>query len=587
MKGDVILHDAGTGRWLAFRSPRAILQADRLDDVQPQLRRLEAAAEAGAHAAGFISYEAAPAFDPALTAHPPDGFPLLWFGLYDAPEIIPAPAPGPEPAHTLGAWTPNVERAAYAQAIARIKDHIARGDTYQVNYTLRLRAPFTGDPWSLFAALADAQRARYAAFIDLGRRAVCSASPELFFNLDGRRLEARPMKGTAARGRTLAEDQAQAARLRASEKNRAENVMIVDMLRNDLGRIAAVGSVAAPALFTVERYPTVWQMTSTVTAASDAPLTEILAALSPCASITGAPKPRTMRIIRELEPEPRRLYTGAIGFVAPAGAGRPRRAQFNVAIRTVLVDREAGQAEYGVGGGIVWDSDAADEYAECQIKARVLQRRPSAFQLLESLRWEPDAGYERLDRHLARLRASADYFDFALDLEQARAELLALARTLTGRAHKVRLRVDRAGAVLCTAEPITPPAGPAQLALAPGPVDSGDVFLYHKTTRRDVYAAARAACPDADDTVLWNERGEITEACFGNLAVQLGGVWVTPPVECGLLAGVYRAELLAEGQLAERVITRADLAQAQGLAVLNSVRRWREAVLMETSFGNG
>lgn len=579
MKGDVILHDAGARRWLAFRRPRALFQAGRLADVLPQLRQVEAAVEAGLPVAGFLSYEAAPAFDPVLTTHPPDGFPLLWFGAYDAPEVIPAPTPAPEPGHDLGEWTPSQTRADYDQAIARIKDHIARGDTYQVNYTLRLRAPFAGDPGSLFLTLADAQRARYAAFVDLGRWAICSASPELFFTLEGRRLEARPMKGTAARGRTLAEDRAQAAWLAASEKNRAENVMIVDMLRNDLGRVAAVGSVAVPALFTVERYPTVWQMTSTVTAASGASLVEILAALFPCASITGAPKPRTMRLIRELEPLPRRVYTGAIGFVAPAGPGRPRRAQFNVAIRTVLVDREAGQAEYGVGGGIVWDSDAADEYAECQIKARVLQRRRPVFHLLESLRWEPAGGYGLLDRHLARLCASADYFDFEIDLEQVQARLRALAATLPGKAHKVRVLVGEDGGVTCQAEPLAPPAGPVRLALAPGPVDSGDVFLFHKTTQRAVYDEARAACLAADDTLLWNERGEITETCFGNIAVQLDGAWVTPPVTCGLLAGTYRAQLLADGRLTERIVRRADLPRAQGLAVLNSVRLWREAIL--------
>jgi para-aminobenzoate synthetase/4-amino-4-deoxychorismate lyase len=597
MSNEIILHEPRTARWLHFREPRAVIEARTLPEVMPALRRLEAAARAGAWAAGFIAYEAAPAFDPALTTHAPADFPLMWFGLYDVPNLTPQPpslhgkgewatpllspqrgekGPGDEGGFALGEWAPTVTEAEYAQAVGCIKDYIARGLTYQVNYTFRLRAPFSGEPRALFARLAGAARAPYAAFVEAGRFALCSASPELFFTREGNILTSKPMKGTAARGRTLIEDEARAEWLRGSEKNRAENVMIVDMIRNDIGRVAEVGSMRVPSLFEVERYPTVWQMTSTVTGATRRSLTETLAALFPCASITGAPKRSTMRLIRQLEATPRRAYTGAIGYLSPDGG-----AQFNVAIRTVLVDRERGEAEYGVGSGIVWESDAADEWAECAIKARVLREARPDFALLESLRWEPGSGYWLLDRHMQRLRDSATYFQFELSVAEVRARLHAFASTLPAVAHKVRLTVRREGDLRCEATPLPESAAaPVGLAVAPTPVPSADVFLFHKTTQRAVYDSARAAHPSAGDVVLWNERGEVTETCSANLAVRVAGAWLTPPVSCGLLAGTYRAELLALGKLTERTITLEELRLAEGLAILNSVRGWRRAILL-------
>ncbi|MBN1558285.1 MAG: aminodeoxychorismate synthase component I [Lentisphaerae bacterium] len=352
--------------WRRFDNPVEVVAAHRPQDVWPVLQRADAAAADGLHAVGFVAYEAAPGLDAALTAHAACPLPLVWFGFYRAP----APARPPEAAadaRAAGPWTPSVTRPAYRRAIASIKGLLRQGDTYQVNYTFRLRAPYAGPPEALFARLAANQRARHAAYIETDAFAVCSASPELFFKLDGDRLESRPMKGTAPRGATPAADRAQARSLRASAKNRAENVMIVDMLRNDMGRIARPGSVTAGPLFTVEAYPTVWQMTSTVRSRTDAPVSGILRALFPCASVTGAPKVRTMQIIQSLEPDPRGVYTGCLGVVSPG-----RRAEFSVAIRTACVDRAAGRAEYGVGGGIVWDSRADAEYAECADKARVL-----------------------------------------------------------------------------------------------------------------------------------------------------------------------------------------------------------------------
>ncbi|MFC1976003.1 chorismate-binding protein [Chloroflexota bacterium] len=322
MTNQVVIHDAATEQWLHFQSPRKVIEAMCIEEVMPQLRLVEQMVQQhGLYAAGFISYEAAPAFDTALQVRSPDSFPLLWFGLYPRPEVIELPPPAQNSSQPALEWTPSVSRPAYNQAIARIKEHIACGDTYQVNYTLRLRTPFFGDPWPFFLELVQAQQADYGAYVDAEQFAICSASPELFFRLDQDQLVTRPMKGTATRGLTLAEDEAQAQWLHHSEKNRAENVMIVDMIRNDIGRIATTGSVRVPRLFDVERYPTLWQMTTTVAATTAASLSGIMTALFPCASITGAPKPRTMQIIADLETMPRRVYTGCIGFVTPPAPG--------------------------------------------------------------------------------------------------------------------------------------------------------------------------------------------------------------------------------------------------------------------------
>ena len=293
------------------------------------------------------------AWTPRSKTRPGSGFPLVWFGLYPAPDVITSEQLfEAAPTHSSDTpWSPSVKREAYDAAIAQIKDYIARGDTYQVNYTYRLSAPFAGDPLAFFLQIAGAQRAPHAAFVHLDRYCLLSASPELFFDLDGETIRSKPMKGTARRGLTSVEDEKQSTWLYHSEKNRAENVMIVDMVRNDIGRIARIGSVQVPELFSIEKYPTVRQMVSTVTGRTSAPMSDLFQALFPPASITGAPKARTMEIIRELETTPRRIYTGCIGFISPE-----RKAQFNVAIRTVLVDRKEQRAEYGVGGGITWDS---------------------------------------------------------------------------------------------------------------------------------------------------------------------------------------------------------------------------------------
>jgi para-aminobenzoate synthetase / 4-amino-4-deoxychorismate lyase len=574
----VLLYDSLAGAWESFSRPITVIETGQHDEVVDCLKRVEHLVESrGLHAAGFVSYEAAPAFDPALTVHDAPGFPLLWFGLFAGVEAG-ARSPGFSRNLAHGSdWQPSVTAEEYAAVIARLRDAIAAGETYQVNYTFRLRQPQSGEPWKLFSHLVSPLPPPYAAYLETADFAICSASPELFFELDGQRIVSRPMKGTFARGRWYEEDLACARELASSAKNRAENAMIVDMMRNDLGRIARVGSVQVSDLFHVQRHPTLWQMTSCVAAETAADLAEIFAAMFPCASITGAPKASTMRIIAKSETGPRQVYTGSIGRIAPG-----RRARFNVAIRTVVIDKKLGEAEYGVGGGIVWDSTPQGEYQECLLKAAILHAAQPDFRLLESLLWTPAEGYALLPEHLTRLRQSAEYFGFSACDAAAAEELTALAATLPPAAHKVRLLAARDGEIHCEAAALCndPLPDPIRLELAAVPIDPSDVFLYHKTTHRAVYAAAQAGRRGGDDVLLYNPRGEVTETARGNIVVRRGREFYTPPTSCGLLPGAYRARLLAEGKIQERVVPLATLAECDELIFINSVRLWRKAELI-------
>ena len=564
----------GEHEWLTFREPQLVLQADTPGAVRRTLADVEQLTrDRGLHAVGFLAYEAGAAFGLPIAGEPVD-VPFAWFALFDPTSVTVAGRPMATGEYTLGALLPSRSRDEFEQAFSRIKAHIASGDTYQVNYTFRLHAPFSGDPAALFADLVAAQRGSYSAYLDLGDVAVCSASPELFFEIDGAEVRARPMKGTAKRGMTFAEDEQAGRALAASAKNRSENVMIVDMVRNDLGRVADVGTVEVSDLCAVARFPNVWQMTSSVRARSLAPLDALLAALHPSASVTGAPKVRTMALIAELEREPRGIYTGAIGHIPPNG-----HARFNVAIRTAVVDRRAGALSFGVGSGIVWESDAHSEYEECLVKGAVLGRRPVAFELLETLRWEPGSGYWLLDGHLSRLRDSAQYFGVPCRIDEARR---ALDAAIAGAQvpQRARLLVAADGTIRTEVRAHEPWAEPVRLVLAPEPIDASDVFLYHKTTNRAVYAHARALAPGADDVVLWNARGEITEATMANIVVEREGQRVTPPIRCGLLAGTCRADLLARGEVVEGIVSVEDLRTASRMWIANAVQGLREAVLV-------
>ncbi|MGA4669652.1 chorismate-binding protein [Propionibacteriaceae bacterium Y1923] len=558
----------------------AELRAHTPDEVPGVLARAEAEVAAGRWVAGWVSYEAAPAFDDSFTVRdvagtPFEDLPLAFFAVFERRERAEPPSGDVVP----GRWRPTIDAARHARDVADIRERIARGETYQVNHTFRMAADFDADPADLYGRIAHAQRGGFGAFIDTGRWAVVSASPELFLDRSGDRLECRPMKGTARRGVDAAADEAARAGLLASAKDRAENLMIVDMVRNDLARVAVPGTVAVHDLFAAERYDTVWQLTSGVGARTrpGIGLVDVFTALFPCASITGAPRSSTMGIIAELETTPRGVYCGAIGFGGPGPDGP--RWTFNVGIRTVLVDRERGTAWYGTGGGITHDSTAAGEFAEAVLKAEVLSRAPARFSLLETMHWSPDEGLRRWSRHRDRARASAAYFD--IDWDQDRIEgALAAAVVERDRPARLRLQVDQQGVPSVEVADLPPAdAGPVRVVVDSEATPGSDPFVRHKTTQRARYEAAAARHPQADDVVLVNERGEVTETTIANLAARFGDRWVTPPLESGCLPGTTRAELLAGGVLVEGQLWPEDLRRADELARFNAVRGWQRVVL--------
>ena len=575
----VTLRDQAADCWLSLEDPREVLVASTLDEVVAVIRAAECLArDRGLHVAGFLSFEAAPALDPTLATRPPGWLPLAWFAGFARARKVAAPTIAAPPP-TLH-WQASLDEAAYHRALGQIRQLIAAGDTYQVNFSYRLRTQLDAEQaarldW-LFAGMTARQQQGLGAFIETADWAICCASHELFFERHGNRISSRPMKGTVARGADAAEDQARADWLAGSPKNRAENLMITDMVRNDLGRIARTGSVQTKALFDLERYPTLWQMTSTVTAETALDLSGILQALFPAASITGAPKRRTMDIIRAIETDPRQIYTGTIGYLRPGG-----NAQFNVAIRTTLVNKRTGSAEYGVGGGIVWDSDAAEEFAESRTKALIIGPPTPVFSLLETLLWTPTRGFERVDGHLARLARSAEYFGYPLDRARVARALADAAATFPPHNRRVRLLIDADGRPSVTHANLIPLPSDYRVALAPKalPVEH-DPFARNKTTHRVIYEQARALAPAADDVLLWNTRGELTESTIANLVVELDGVLVTPPVFCGLLPGIFRQQLIDTGAVQERIVRIEDLARCTSISLVNSLRgRWPVRVI--------
>jgi para-aminobenzoate synthetase/4-amino-4-deoxychorismate lyase len=567
----------GTRCTIRFDRPLRAIVAQSLEEVRPAMREVDRAIGQGLYAAGFVSYEAAPAFDSALTVGDRTELPLVWFGVFAAPAEASASERTADAPLQHTQWTADTTSAEHAEAIDAVRRAIADGDVYQANYTFRLQATLDSSTIEArYQQLLAEHRAPYSAYLDIGRWRILSLSPELFFHLHDRHIVSKPMKGTAPRGLWLEDDTASVSRLAASEKDRAENVMIVDLMRNDLGRIAEIGSVQVRSLFDVERYPTVLQMVSTIEARVRAGTTldDVFAALFPAGSITGAPKTSSMKLLAHLEAAPRGLYCGAIGYAAPGGG-----AVFNVAIRTAVMDAGSGQSTFGIGGGVTWDSSAAGEYAEALTKAACLDVTPP-FDLIETMRLEAGR-YVRRDGHLSRLRESAQYFDFGFDAERIAAALDAHAARHGEGIRRARLQLSRDGEVVVDSRPLEPlPGAPRAIVLADTPVHRANRFLYHKTTHRETYDQQRRAHPDAFDVLLWNEDGELTELTIGNLVVEIEGRRWTPPRRCGLLAGVFRDALLASGEIHERVLTREDLAVATAVWRISSLR---EGVLSRLS----
>ena len=585
-----------------FTSPLRTIEARTPADLDLIFREVEQATHQNYFAAGFFTYECGQYFEPiAAQRSIAPGDPLAWIGIYehcycfdhrtgtfagDVSPVLSEPRhgdPAPPSAVSLA-----LDQDDYSARIAQIHDWIRAGDVYQLNFTFPLQAEIAEPPAQLYARLRAVQPVDYSAFLHCQPgRYILSISPELFFRVElrepsspARRITTRPMKGTARRGRTTAEDREIAAWLANDSKNRAENVMIVDLIRNDLGRICNFSSVQVEKLFDVERFPTLWQMTSTISGELrlGVKYKDVFRALFPCGSVTGAPKIRAMQLLAKIEDQPRGIYTGSIGYFSR------EESVFNVAIRTLTLAGHS--ATMGVGSGIVIDSDPAAEFRECRLKAEFLTRTGDPFSLIETMLW--DGAFPLLDLHLERLTDSADYFGFPCDRNQVQRALLEEAAAFADRQpRRVRFLLDANGIATITSEALAPPAaGMPRVGIASERTDPADPFLFHKTTRRTLYnqAFATASANGLADILFLNAKGQLTEGAISNVIIERAGRWYTPPIECGLLPGIYRGHLLeTRSNLEERTLTLADLASADAIYICNAVRGLRRVQLSLTS----
>ncbi len=581
-----------------FLDPADILAPRSAAELHACIKQIEGAVARGQFAAGFMTYECGACFEPSAGlrgSH--DDQPLAWFGIYDrchtwdhqAGRFVDAEPRGlasiPQQAVAMPGIGPisiALTEEQYAERIAAIHEFIRAGDVYQLNFTFPLRFEAPESMAALYAELRRRQPVEYGAFVHWERgKYVLSYSPELFFRIDqdgaSRRIVTRPMKGTVRRGRATGEDREAAEWLRNDAKNRSENVMIVDLLRNDLGRLCEFGSVTATDLFAVERHPTLWQMTSTVSGVLRAgvSLGEILRSLFPSGSVTGAPKIRAMQLLARLEEEPRGVYTGLIGCFSE------RESVASVAIRTIEINmgETGGQsAKMGVGSGIVIDSHAAEEYRECRLKSLFLTERAAQFELIETMLW--DVGFPLLELHLDRLRDSADYFDFRFDRAEIRGRLKTAGEAFPDPApRKVRLLLSADGGTTIESERLQAAAvAPLRVCVAVERTDASDRFYFHKTTNRALYTQTLKAAQQAgfDDVLFLNRDGQVTESAVGNVFIAKDGVLLTPSVACGLLAGVYRRHLMeTRNNIRERVLYSEDLKAADRAYLANAVRGLR------------
>jgi len=566
-----------------FHDPVEVLNARTCDDVPTVFEAMERYSR-DHYIAGYLAYELGYCLEDRLRGLVGDnGSPLLQLGVFrdavifnhedgstEGPHegVFAQERPEPMP-YRLTDLRLDIERDDYVDKIERIRRYIEAGDIYQANFTSKYRFGFEGSCWSFYRDLKLKQEVPYNAFIKSGESYVLSISPELFLRKEGRRVTTRPMKGTMPRGLTTSDDREHARHLGGDIKNRAENLMIVDLERNDLGRISKPGSVRVDELFTVEKYQTLYQMTSTVSAElrGGVGFVELFRSIFPSGSVTGAPKIRSMEIIHELEQGPRGVYTGAVGFIAPGGD-----AVFNIPIRTVTIDGDRG--EMGVGSGIVYDSDPVGEYEECRLKAEFLMKEARDFRLIETMLW--DGTFKRLPLHLTRLGESAEYFDFAFDESAVRQRLAECEGAFkSGERYRVRLLLSKGGAVDVSSTPIGEPPKEYRVAISDAHTSSTDIFLYHKTTMRELYESEHKnyAGRGFFDVIFTNERGEVTEGAITNVFIKKDGIFYTPPVECGLLNGVFRREFLSQHpECIEKALTVNDLYSADELYLTNSVR---------------
>lgn len=589
-----VLLDNSSGRGppsQLFTVPLEVVVANTPEDVDGAFQRLQAGTAAGLHAAGFFSFELGYVLEPRLSRLMPRErkVPLMWFGLYRAPQLLSEA----DVDHWLSTHTKsgsyqfsNVSWAwskeEYVAHFEKVQEKIRAGDIYQLNLTFKARFRLSGSPLTFYRDLRQRQRVAYGGIVDTGEVTVLTASPELFVEMRGRTIETRPMKGTSPRGGTPEADAAARHVLASDAKQRAENLMIVDLMRNDIGRISEIGSVHVTDLFTVETYRTLHQMTSGVRATllEGITLRDLWRAIFPPGSVIGAPKIRAQELIAEYETEPRGVYCGAIGSISPDG-----QALFNVAIRTPVVFRD-GSGEMGIGSGVVYDSVGSKEYDECLLKMKFLTDPPKTFELIETLLWERDKGFWLMDRHFERMAASARYFSFAFDEAAARTALEREAAAAGQDQHRLRVRLLLAedGRLTVTSAPLPSPSAPSimRYVVSPTRLDSSDAFLFHKTTRRELYDQEwkhYSETTGADEVLYLNERGELAEGSRTNIFVDRGdGVLLTPPLPAGLLPGVLRAELLATGRAREALLYPDDLRSGSQVFLGNSVRGLMRAV---------
>ena len=580
---------------MEFSNPDREVAAYSVDEVAGALEQAEKATREGYWSVGFVTYDAAPAFNRSLAVRTRDqheplaDLPFAWFGLFrEQVEVAPfigEPRMDASP-YTVSPWIATMDEEQYGKNVERIRRLIAADELKQMNYALTLDAAISGDLFEFYRDLVLSQRGGNGAYIDLGRYRILSASPERFFAIDGSKVTVRPIKGTIPRGRWSKEDESNAARLSNSKKDLEEHERIVDRMLEELVSISDEEPIHITELMGIERLETVWQLASEMTAglAPEASIADVFRALFPSAAVTGDPKPRAMEAIATLESRARGVYAGAVGFMAPSDDRRPD-ASFSVAIRTLTVDSEEGVGEYGVGAGITSQSIAEGDYEEAKAKTRILVQRRPEISLYESIRWEDEHGFWWFDRHLERLAGSAAYFGFTCDEAAVREELEHAVEGVYG-AHRVQLELDRLGNVRVSVD--SEDLGPARWWPHPGrdhvtcsvntkAISSKSVYRFHKTTGRRPYDDRRAMHEGVDEVLLVNERGELTEGTWNNVALFIGGAWITPPLASGCLPGVLRQVLIDEGELAEEVVMAEDLRSADGLALLSSVYGWQPA----------
>jgi para-aminobenzoate synthetase / 4-amino-4-deoxychorismate lyase len=562
--------------------PDKIIQCQSAAEIDDLLIEVQKWIQRGYTAFGFLTYEAGYAFLPNLPEPHRLTLPYAWFALSkdfqkQLPKTFIAEAKQPD----IQQLHLNQDLKSYEQALTQIKKYIYRGDTYQVNYTLRYNGQYHGSPRDLYSWLRLQQRVNYAALIETSDWAVLSFSPELFFRKNGQEISMRPMKGTAARGRNLQEDVENAFKLRNSEKEKSENLMIVDLLRNDLGKICEPGSVQVTTSMDIEQYETLLQMTSTVTGILNSHTTtvDVFRATFPSGSVTGAPKIRTMQIIHELEKQGRGIYTGSIGWWSAD------QSVFSVAIRTIFLHRSNGNLEMGVGSGILYEADIEREYGECELKAKFLTEAKPKFKLIETIRWEQTSGYADLNLHLDRLERSAQYFWYHFDRDSVQ-KLLHLNEAEMQKnlqRARVRLLLDESGFTEIEWREFEIPQSPARISLSQTQMNSNDRFLYHKTTNRNLYdeELSNARAKGYFDVIFRNERDEITEGTISNIFIEKNGKLYTPPLNSGLLPGTFRQYILEspEWDAHEKILTMDDLRNADRIFLTNAIQGMLEVIL--------